>query len=63
LNGNNCLCTTKFYDNGAAICASCNYACLTCDSTGCLTCNATAKRTKSGTTCVCQQGYFDDTAN
>ena len=61
MNGNTCLCTTKFYDNGAAICTSFNYACLT--STGCLTCNTTAKRTKSGTTCVFQQGYFDDNSN
>ena len=54
------MCSTRYYDNGAAICVSCPYPCLTCDSTGCLTCNPTSRRTKSGTTCTCQQGYFDN---
>lgn len=63
LSGFTCPCINKYYDNGGAVCLACSYTCMTCDNTGCTTCNNTAYRNKSSTSCVCQQGYYDDGTN
>ncbi|CAK66675.1 unnamed protein product (macronuclear) [Paramecium tetraurelia] len=68
LNGNTCQCKTKLqgfsvstYQN-LSTCSLCHYSCLSCKgrfSSDCISCWDQDKRTLSGTTCICQPGYFD----
>ena len=47
---------------GVNICVQCDYSCSSClnDGKTCLTCPSSSFRTKSGTTCPCNNGYFDN---
>ncbi len=55
-----------YYDNSVAACALCENNCLTCNgaaTTNCLTCDSNNHRVLSGSTCICQDGYYDDNTN
>jgi hypothetical protein len=65
LSNTSCLCDNGYYDNGVAVCAACNYRCLTCSSgpsTSCLACSSTLFRTFNAATseCVCNTGYYEN---
>ena len=56
---NNCNCPDGFYDNLQSSCLACNSGCKTCSSQNvCTTCDATQNKNLSGTSCVCNSGYF-----
>ena len=58
--GTTCACLDGYYDNSVAVCVLCGYQCLTCNVGGCLTCDSSAHRSRSGVTCPCGTGYYDD---
>ena len=55
----NCACKEGFFENGNPICGTCNSECLTCEGTAenCVTCDTEGNFKKSGTTCICEDGF------
>ena len=49
------------YIGGKRQCSNCHGTCLTCDTfyDECLTCNSSLHRELDGTTCPCEDGYYD----
>ena len=64
LSKKDCPCNAGYFDNGVALCAACDYTCLTCASTAtnCTSCNITIFRTLNAAagSCPCISGYYED---
>lgn len=61
-NSGPCLCIDGYYDvTNVALCAQCNYNCLTCTTlaTTFVTCDSSKYRSLVGTTCPCIAHYYD----
>jgi proprotein convertase subtilisin/kexin type 5 len=61
-----CDCLIGFYDNGSAVCQSCDYRCLSClDAQTCSTCDSLMNRFYNNLTqmCDCMPVYYDSGLN
>jgi proprotein convertase subtilisin/kexin type 5 len=61
-----CICIGRAYEQDPVVeaCLPCHYTCLNCTdgtSTKCTNCNTTAQRNLSSGSCVCMNGFYDNT--